>query len=97
MNYNVYAHDFFSTFWPLFAGLTSFFVFLILLDLVLKALALWKAARADQPFWFITLLIFNTVGILPIIYLLFFAREHKVQLTSPIAANKTASKTKKRK
>jgi hypothetical protein len=39
-------------------------------DSIWKLIALWKAARNKQMAWFICLAIFNTVGILPIIYLL---------------------------
>lgn len=39
-------------------------------ELVWKLLALWRSARKGQVAWFICLAIFNTVGILPIIYLL---------------------------
>lgn len=41
-----------------------------LLDLVLKGFALWKSAKKDQSAWFIALLIVNSLGILPGIYLL---------------------------
>ena len=51
---------------------------LILLDVILKSIALWKAARNKQLYWFIAILILNTAGILPIIYLLFFRQNiHK--------------------
>jgi hypothetical protein len=39
-------------------------------ELVWKGFALWKAARRNQSGWFATLLIINSLGILPIIYLL---------------------------
>lgn len=38
-------------------------------ELVWKGFALWRAARNDQPVWFVLILILNTIGILPIIYL----------------------------
>lgn len=38
-------------------------------ELIWKGLGLWRAGRLNQPYWFIAILIFNTVGILPIIYL----------------------------
>lgn len=95
MNYHTQSYDFFNGVWPLFAGITSFFLFLVFLELILKAVALWKAARADQMAWFIALIVFNTVGILPIIYLLFFTRKNNSEFTlKPIV--KTAQKTKKR-
>lgn len=39
-------------------------------DLVWRGLALWKAAKKRQKWWFVALLVLNTVGILPIAYLL---------------------------
>lgn len=56
---------------------TSMLIWLIPLliwELVWKGIALWKAAKNNQFNWFITLLILNTVGILPIIYIQFFQK-----------------------
>ena len=41
-------------------------------DLIWKMIALWKSARRDQKVWFVFLAIINSVGILPIIYLLVY-------------------------
>lgn len=41
--------------------------------IVLKGYALWCAAKRDEKGWFIALLIVNTMGILELIYLYFFA------------------------
>lgn len=49
----------------------------VLWDLVLKGFALWKTARSDQMGWYVALLILNTVGVLPIIYLLFFKADRE--------------------
>ena len=38
-----------------------------------KGLALWKAARRDQPLWFIALFLVNTAGILEMLYIFIFA------------------------
>lgn len=38
-------------------------------ELTWKGFALWKAARNNHKFWFVPLLIVNSVGLLPIIYL----------------------------
>ena len=50
------------------------FIAIILLlsifDAVLKGIALWKSGRRNQLGWFICLIILNTCGILPIIYLI---------------------------
>lgn len=42
-------------------------------SIVWKGLALWKAANLKQRNWFIGILLLNTVGILDIVYLFFFA------------------------
>jgi hypothetical protein len=39
-------------------------------DCVWKLIAMWKAARNNHLAWFICIFIFNTIGILPIIYIL---------------------------
>jgi len=44
----------------------------IIIDGVLKLIALWKAARNKQMYWFIALALVNSVGILPTVYLIFF-------------------------
>lgn len=38
--------------------------------IILKGLALFKSARRNEKIWFWCLLIFNTLGILPLIYLI---------------------------
>jgi hypothetical protein len=40
-----------------------------------KGVALWKSAKNGQKGWFIALLIINTVGILEIIYVIFFSKK----------------------
>ena len=40
-----------------------------------KGFALWRAAKNSQMYWFIALLIFNTVGILEILYLFVFSKK----------------------
>ncbi len=39
-------------------------------DTVWKLIGMWKSARNNQLGWFISIAIFNTLGILPIIYIL---------------------------
>lgn len=48
---------------------------LALWDVVWKGFALWRAARNYHQNWFMILILVNTIGILPIIYLL----THKAQ------------------
>jgi len=42
--------------------------------LVWKAVGAWKAARKGHLVWFVMFFIFNTAGVLPILYLLFFQK-----------------------
>jgi len=56
---------------------TVFFLILIAWSLFWKGLALWRAARDNRKYWFIAVLLLNTVGILPIIYLAFFQKKLK--------------------
>ena len=41
-----------------------------------KGFALWIAARRSEKWWFIALLIINTLGILEIIYIFAIAKQH---------------------
>lgn len=43
--------------------------------MVWKGLALWRAARNSHKKWFVALLILNTLGILEIIYFIFFSKK----------------------
>ena len=43
---------------------------LVILDMILRLLALWKSAQRHEKWWFVALLLVNSVGILPGIYLL---------------------------
>ncbi len=44
-----------------------------------KIIALWKSARNSQKGWFITIAIFNTLGILPILYIWKFQKPKQKQ------------------
>jgi hypothetical protein len=57
--------------------LVLFIVAIILLaiwDGVWKVIAMWKSARNNQLAWFVCITIFNTLGVLPILYILFFQK-----------------------
>jgi methionyl-tRNA synthetase len=51
-----------------------FFV-LFVWSLLWKGIALWNAVKNSQRNWFIAILVLNTVGILEIAYLFFFAKQ----------------------
>ncbi len=64
---------FYSPFAPaLLAALLPFIILIALWTVIIKGFALWHAARASQKGWFIALLVINTLGILEIIYLIWF-------------------------
>ena len=73
-----------SIFWPsetamIFNNLNIlfsnyWFIILITWSVIWKLVALWKCGRNNQLVWFIVLAIVNTLGILEIIYLLFFRK-----------------------
>lgn len=39
-------------------------------ELAWKGLALWRAARNKEKYWFIAILLINSAGVLPMFYLL---------------------------
>ncbi len=57
-----------------FPGTFLVVFFLILFwSLAWKGLALWKAARRGDKFWFVFLLIVNTIGIVEMLYIYVFS------------------------
>jgi len=44
-------------------------------EMAWKGVALWRAGRNGNLVWFIVMFIFNTLGILPIIYIFAFSRK----------------------
>ena len=59
--YNIYQNT-----WLLYLTLFS----IIIWSLIWKGVALWSSAKNKQKGWFFFLLILNTAGFLPIIYLI---------------------------
>lgn len=51
-------------------GIIVLLIFLGLWEMVWKGIALWKSGNRKQLAWFVCIFIFNTVGILPIVYLI---------------------------
>ncbi len=64
----------------------------VLWELVWKGLALWHAAKDGKKRWFIALLVVNSLGILPILYLIWF-REKKEELVSQAESEKDVEET----
>ncbi len=44
--------------------------------MLLKGFAMYRAARKESKGWFWVLLVFNTLGILPLLYLIFSKKEN---------------------
>jgi len=62
--------------WSFLSPLEIFIISLILMwSLVWKGLALWKAARQEKKWWFIGLLLINTLGILEILYIYVLSKD----------------------
>ena len=57
-------------------NMIGIFIALILADLCLKGWSMWRAARMEKKYWFIALLIVNSVGILPAVFLLITKNEY---------------------
>lgn len=56
-----------------FGVLLLTFLFLVW-SLIWKGFALWRCGRNKQNIWFIVILVVNSLGILEILYLLFFQK-----------------------
>jgi len=67
------------------------FAVIIVWSAVWKLLALWKSARKGSIVWFIVLAVFNTVGLLPILYIFVFS---KMKCCKSIKKKKSAKKKK---
>ena len=54
---------------------------LVLWELIWKGLALWKSSQNKQKVWFVAILAINTLGLLPIGYLVYRKIIDKKQIT----------------
>jgi len=54
-----------------------FMVLILIVDIILRGVALWKSAQNKQKYWFVALLVVNTAGILPVIYLIWFSKKSR--------------------
>lgn len=60
----------FEAFYEDYSTLIGILLFLVVVDAVLKLITLWQSARRKQIAWFIFLALVNSLGILPVIYLI---------------------------
>lgn len=75
----------------LFPGWPVWLVTIILIwSLVWKGFALWKSSRKEQVWWFIALLLINTMGILEILYIFVFSEMGRRRPVRKKVARKSA-------
>ena len=65
------------------AVLIPVLILIAIWDGVWKVVGMWKSARHNQLAWFVCLALFNTMGILPIVYVVFFQKDRNQLPTAP--------------
>ncbi|HLW29916.1 MAG TPA: DUF5652 family protein [Brumimicrobium sp.] len=48
---------------------------LVIWEMVWKAIAMWKSARNNELGWFLAILLVNSIGILPIVYIMLYKKD----------------------
>ncbi|MBZ9651093.1 DUF5652 family protein [Psychroflexus montanilacus] len=67
----------FQSFYEDYALLIGIVLFFVVIDAILKLITLWQSARRKQIAWFIFLALVNSLGILPLIYLIVHRNKDK--------------------
>ena len=83
-----------------YASLPSWLILTaVIWEIIWKGFALWKSSKLNSPIWFVVILVTNTLGILPILYLFIFSgiklgrkNADKIQKTS---RSKTSKKSRR--
>lgn len=68
-----------SVFWKFLTENPLLLIILTIWIVAWKGVALWKAARLSHKWWFIIILVVNTIGIIEIIYIYFVSRKYTVE------------------
>lgn len=64
--------------WDISIGWTIVIILLVVWEFMWKGFALWRASARGEKVWFTIMLFVGTVGVLPILYLVFTQNEsHK--------------------
>ena len=75
---------FYSPFAPgIFVAFLPLIIVIVLWTVIIKGYALWHAARNGQMKWFIALLVINTLGILEVVYLIWFRSKSAINKGTP--------------
>ncbi|MFA7049547.1 MAG: DUF5652 family protein [Patescibacteria group bacterium] len=59
-------------------GFIVFLSILIIWTIPWKGVALWKSAKNDHKWWFVAMLLINSLAILEIVYIFGFSKNKKV-------------------
>ncbi len=74
-----YSSPMTGMFFPFMFFFLPFLILLAVWTIAIKGYALWHAAKNGQKEWFIALLILNTIGILELVYLVWFCPDHHLK------------------
>jgi hypothetical protein len=71
-------------------------VIIVAAIIALKGYALWNAAKRNEKWWFIIILVLNTLGILELIYLIFIVKKWNIGgiISSSADSSSTSTGTK---
>ena len=78
---NYYDDPRFNGFLSLAPGIMAVIIILAVWSAIWKGFALYRAGANRSPAWFVCLLIFNTLGILEILYIFVFSKKKAVEPT----------------
>ena len=59
------------------AWLIFLFMVVVIWEIIWKGVGLWYAGKQKQKGWFVAILLLNTLGLLPIVYLAFFRKKEE--------------------
>ena len=65
---------------------------ILLWTLFWKGCSLWIAVKRDEKWWFLALLVINTVGILEIIYIFYIAKKKWSDIKDILTIKKSSTK-----
>lgn len=60
---------------------------ILIWTLIWKGWALWKAAGKKDKIWFVILFVFNTIGIIEILYIFIFSKMEKLNFSTKKSKN----------
>ena len=68
------------------------FIMLIVWSVAIKGYALWTAARRGEKWWFISIMLLNTIGLLEVFYLLVIVHKKLAFLSKKVPPVDTEAK-----